>query len=71
MPKSIELDKKKFFLQLFDLFEKELLTIFEYIAPIENNYHISGNRIHDLHLRICSKIENLAKFLCLDIDENF
>jgi hypothetical protein len=51
---------------LFDIYEQELLTIFQYVAPINlnNNLETTGNRIHELHLRVCAECENLVKQIC-------
>ena len=71
------IDEKKVFLDLFNIYEQELLTIFQYIAPINNtcvikdsewkklkckiNLNVSWNKIHELHLRVCAECENLMK----------
>lgn len=61
---NINLDQNKLYLQLFNLFEKELLNIFEYIAPTEENMDTYWNRIHELLLRIWAEVENIAKWVC-------
>lgn len=57
------IDEKKVFADLFDIYEQELLTIFQYVAPINlnNNLETTGNKIHELHLRVCAECENLVK----------
>ena len=60
--------KKTLYIQLFKIYEKELLNIFEHIHPFwNNNLKTFWNRIHQLHLRICSEVENLAKDVCYTI----
>lgn len=59
--------KKTLYIQLFKIYEKELLNIFEHIHPIWENLKTYGNRIHELHLRICSEVENIAKEVCYTI----
>lgn len=57
--------KRPLYVQLFKIFEKELLSIFENIHPFwDNNLKAYWNRIHELHLRICSEVENIAKEVC-------
>ena len=53
------IDEKKVFVDLFDIYEQELLTIFQYVAPIDK-MKISSNKIHELHMRVCAECENLA-----------
>jgi len=61
------IDQKKLFTQLFEIFEKELLNIFEYVGPSESNYYVYWNRIHELLLRIWSECLNLAKEIVIEI----
>jgi len=53
------IDEKKVFLDLFNIYEQELLTIFQYVAPI-GKMKVSSNKIHELHMRVCAECENLA-----------
>ena len=64
---NINLDQNKLYLQLFNIFEKELLTIFEYVAPTKENRDTYWNRIHELLLRIWAEVENIAKWICSNI----
>ena len=59
------IDEKKVFIDLFDIYEQELLTIFQYVAPITENIklNVSSNKIHELHIRVCAECENLAKMI--------
>ena len=73
------IDEKKVFIDLFDIYEQELLTIFQYVAPVNNtyniidaewneheykiNFNVSWNKIHELHLRVCAESENLMKLI--------
>ncbi len=59
-------DEKKVFIDLFNIYEQELLTIFQFVAPINinNNLETTGNKIHELHLRVCAECENLVKQIC-------
>ena len=70
MVETLNLDKKKIYSQLFEIFEKELNTIFEYIAPIETNNNTCWNRLHELLLRLWAEVENIAKEVCNDIAKN-
>lgn len=70
MTEALDLNKKKLYSQLFEIFEKELNTIFEYIAPIELNKRTCWNRIHELLLRLWAEIENIAKEVCYNIAKN-
>lgn len=64
---KVNIDKKKLYSQLFEIFEKELINIFEYIAPIETNKKTCWNRVHELLLRLGAEVENVAKEVCYDI----
>ena len=68
------IDEKRVYTELFNIYEQDFLQILDYIAPINNAYNIewsdcclrinlnvSWNKIHELHLRICSECENLMK----------
>ena len=57
------IDEKKVFIDLFDIYEQELLTIFQYVAPITKNikWNVPGNKIHELLIRIGAECENLTK----------
>ena len=77
------IDEKKVFIDLFDIYEQELLTIFQYVAPVNNtynitdsewneheykiNFNVSWNKIHELHLRVCAECENLMKLIAQKI----
>lgn len=67
---KVNIDVKKLYLQLFNIFEGELNNIFEYVAPIEENSTTCWNRIHELLLRLWAEVENLAKEVCNDIAKN-
>jgi len=67
MNETVNINQKKLFIQLYDIFEKELVNIFEYIAPMKVNYNVFWNRVHELHLRVCTEIENIWKYLCKQI----
>ena len=67
---KVNIDVKKLYLQLFNIFEGELNNIFEYVAPIEENSTTCWNRIHELLLRLWVEVENLAKEVCNDIAKN-
>lgn len=64
------IDEKKVFIDLFDIYEQELLTIFQYVAPIKINFQSTWNKIHELHLRVCSEVENLIKLITKKIYPN-
>ncbi len=64
---KVEIDNKKLYSQLFEIFEKELINIFEYVTPFESNLMAYWNRIHELLLRISSECSNLAKEIAIEI----
>ena len=63
---KLQIWKDKLYVQLFRIFENNLLNIFETIAPIKANYSVCWNKIHELHLRICAEVENLIKEVVKD-----
>ncbi len=46
---------------LFNIFELELEEISRFVALTSANMDVYSNKIHELHLRVCSEIENLLK----------
>ena len=67
MQKSISIEKTKLFKQQFWVFEKDILNIFEYIAPTNENYSVYWNKIHNLLLSIWAECQNLSQELVLNI----
>lgn len=65
-----EIEKNKLYKQLFVLFEEELLEIFEYVAPTDDNNNAYWNKIHGLLLRIWAECQNIAYELALQITKN-
>lgn len=61
-----QIQKDKLYVELFKIFEKELLNIFETVSPFQHNLWVFGNKIHELHLRICAEVENLVKEVAQD-----
>jgi hypothetical protein len=51
------------FLFQFNILEEEFLNISNYIAITKDNLSVYSNKIHDLHLRCCSDLENLLKLI--------
>jgi hypothetical protein len=48
---------------LFDIFELELEEISRFVAFTSGNMKVYSNKIHELHLRVCSEIENILKII--------
>lgn len=55
------IEKVKLFKEQFWIFEKDLLTIFEYISPTEENFYVYWDKLHNLLLTIWSECQNLSK----------
>ena len=53
---------------LYKIFEEEFLGIENYIAMTDDNLDVYSNKIHELHLRVCSEVENSLKIV---IHKNF
>ena len=52
---------------LFNIFELELEEISRFVALTSANMDVYSNKIHELHLRVCSEIENLLKVSVFNI----
>ena len=48
---------------IYEIFESEFVEIGRYIAFTEDNLKVYSNKIHELHLRVCSEIENTLKII--------
>lgn len=48
---------------IFNIFEMELEEISRFVAFTEGNMKTYSNKIHELHLRVCSEIENVFKIV--------
>ena len=48
---------------IYEIFESELVEIGRYIAFTEDNLQTYSNKIHELHLRVCSEMENILKIV--------
>lgn len=53
---------------LFTIFELELEEISRFVAFTSGNMNVYSNKIHELHLRVCSEIENVLKIV---VHKNF
>jgi hypothetical protein len=65
---DVETEKENFvenkvYEDLFNIFELELEEISRFIAFTKGNMTAYSNKIHELHLRICSEIENVLKIV--------
>lgn len=60
--------ENKIYESLFRVFEREFSTISEYVAFDEKNFNSYSIKIQELHLRICSEIENVLKIV---VHKNF
>lgn len=48
---------------IFNIFELELEEISRFVAFTSGNMNVYSNKIHELHLRVCSEIENVLKIV--------
>jgi hypothetical protein len=48
---------------IFNIFELELEEISQFVAFTSGNMTAYSNKIHELHLRVCSEIENILKIV--------
>ena len=60
---SQNLNDKKIYADIYDIFEQEFIAISQYVAIIEENNIAASNKIHELHLRVCAEIENILKIV--------
>lgn len=61
---SIEnFSEHKIYEGIFNIFERELDDISNFIAFSDGNMGVYSNKIHELHLRVCSEIENVLKII--------
>ena len=51
----------KIYEDIFNIFERELKEISHFVAFADCNMEVCSNKIHELHLRVCSEIENILK----------
>ena len=57
------INEKSVYEGLFKIFEQEFLEITHYVAIIDKNLSTYSNKIHELHLRVCSEVENVIKLV--------
>ncbi len=55
--------KNKVYEGIFNIFELELEEISRFVAFTGGNMNAYSNKIHELHLRVCSEIENILKIV--------
>ena len=48
---------------IFNIFELELKEISRFVAFTSGNMNVYSNKIHELHLRVCSEVENVLKIV--------
>lgn len=48
---------------IFNIFELELEEISHFVAFTSGNMNVYSNKIHELHLRVCSEVENILKIV--------
>jgi hypothetical protein len=58
----------KIYKGIFNIFERELEKIGDFVAFSDGNMRVYSNKIHELHLRVCSEIENILKII---VHQNF
>ncbi len=63
-----EIEKENFaetkvYESIFNIFELELKEISRFVAFTSDNMTAYSNKIHELHLRVCSEIENVLKIV--------
>lgn len=56
-------DENKVYEGVFNIFELELEEISRFVAFTSGNMTAYSNKIHELHLRVCSEIENVLKIV--------
>jgi hypothetical protein len=59
----IKIDERKLYCEIFFNFENEIRELTQYVSVIPQNYDTSSNKIHELHIRICTELENLLKIV--------
>ncbi len=55
---------KKVYQGIYQGFERDFTDIISHIAVTDDNLSVYSNQIHELHLRVCTEIENIGKHLC-------
>ncbi|HEX8286357.1 MAG TPA: hypothetical protein VF556_00055 [Pyrinomonadaceae bacterium] len=66
MDANAEIEKvaeNKVYEGIFNIFELELEEISHFVAFTSSNMNVYSNKIHELHLRVCSEIENILKIV--------
>jgi hypothetical protein len=53
----------KIYKGIYNIFEWELEKIGDFVAFSDGNMEVYSNKIHELHLRVCSEIENILKII--------
>lgn len=51
------------YIRAFELLEKDLVELFDYIEPCDNNGNTYSHRIYELYLRACTEFEANAKIV--------
>jgi hypothetical protein len=54
------------YIRAFEILQKDLLTLFEYIEPSDSNLKTYSYRIHELLIRVCIEIESNFKVILSD-----
>ena len=55
--------ERKIYESIFSIFERELEEISQFVAFADCNMEVCSNKIHELHLRVCSEVENILKII--------
>lgn len=55
--------EQKVYEGIFNIFELELEEISRFVAFTGGNMSVYSNKIHELHLRVCSEVENILKIV--------
>jgi len=58
---DIKFNELRIYEDIYDIFESELVDIGKYISFTDENLKTYSNKIHELHLRVCSEVENMLK----------
>jgi hypothetical protein len=61
--KGVKINAFRIYENQFEIFEEEFSEIGNYVSFTKNNLGVYSNKIHELHLRICSEVENLIKMV--------
>jgi hypothetical protein len=65
---QVQLHEHRIYEDIFSIHESEFIEIGRYVALTDDNLKVYSNKIHELHLRVCSEIETALKKV---VEKNF